>query len=202
MPCNKRNGVFRCFNRFLCGFARILGVFLCRFDTAFLSRFCVVAFDTLFLHIAGTRIGCGDLRVILQRLLILKFCVCLDSRFFGFCGGSIGFELVAVIPLLELLFSEPRRALGNFFAFVCRFHARIVFLNLVNLAVNVQFRLNNGVQGAFVLVLCVARRLVLFFKVKPHLCFACYLIKGAFFDDFLLLGNCRARFVETVSRLV
>ena len=69
--------------------------------------------------------------------MILKFCVCLDSRFFGFGGGSVGFELVAVVALFELPRSKLRRTLGKFLALVRRFYARIVFLNFVYLAVNV-----------------------------------------------------------------
>ena len=69
--------------------------------------------------------------------MILKFCVCLDSRFFGFGGGTIWFELVAVVALFELPRPILRRALGKFLALVSRFYARIVFLNFVYFAVNV-----------------------------------------------------------------
>ena len=134
--------------------------------------------------------------------MILKFCVCLDSRFFGFGGGSVGFELAAVVALFELLRSILRRALGKFLALMRRFHAHIVLFNFVYLSVNVYLGLGYGAQGAFVFAPRVARRLVLFFKVKPRFCLARRFVKSTFLDELVFLRDSRTCLVVAVSRFL
>lgn len=107
-----------------------------------------------------------------------------------------------MVALFELPRPVLRRALGKFLALVRRFHARIVLLNFVYLSVNVQFGLGYGAQGAFVLAPCVARRLVLFFKVKPRFCLARCFVKSTFLDELVFLRDSRTCLVVAVSRFL
>ena len=112
MPPYKGGGLFRRFGGFLRCLAGVFCGFPCGFCAARSYRLCILPLDLLLLPKPGNGVRRGKLRVVVQRLLILKIGVCLECGFFRFCRRPVGFQLAAAAALSHLPRPRPDAALG------------------------------------------------------------------------------------------
>ena len=199
MPCRKFSGLLGGFRGFLCCLA---GVLCGGLDTACPCRLCILLFDLLFLPVAGKRIRRGNLRVIMQEFLILKFHICPCCRFFSLCRRPVGFQLVAVVALPDFPCPVPCAALGQFLGLVCALHAGVVFFHFMYLVVDEYTRFLHRTGQRIFSVLQVRHGLFPFFKVQSGLAFSCGFVKGAVSHKHFFLWDCRPCRVQTVSGFV
>ena len=69
-------------------------------------------YKAMLLPKPGNGVRRGKLRVVVQRLLILKIGVCLERGFFRFCRRPVWFQLAAAAALSHLPRPRPDAALG------------------------------------------------------------------------------------------
>lgn len=121
--------------RSFCRLAGVLCGFLRRFCAAFPCRLCILPLDLLLLHEAGKGIA-RNLRIVMQGFMVLKIHIRLERRFLCLCRRPVGFELVAVVALLDFPRPVLCAALCQFFGFVRPLNAGIVLFNGMYLVVD------------------------------------------------------------------
>ena len=166
-------GVLCLLRRALCG----SGGFLRRFF-GLADLLCVVPLDTLLLQKTGDRIGGGQGRIVMERLLVKKLRVCLDGGIFRLDRIPPGLHAVLPDSGADTAHSMSGAALRQFLALMPSLHTHIFMFHLADLPVGGgrEFLYRAGKR----IVPQMAVRLFLhILKAEAGLAFACRLVKDA-----------------------
>ena len=178
VPADEHHGFFR---RLLCapGCALRSGRRILRRFPGLAHLFGIVPLDTLFLQIPGNRVGGGQGRIIMERLLVEEIGICPDRSPFRFRRVPPGLHPALPDTGLHFAFPIGKAALRQFLALVPGLHAHIFLLHFMDFIVGGQKDFL-GRTGERVMPQMAVRLLLHFLKAETGFPAACRFIKDTF----------------------